>query len=65
MASIYDMELHEVLNIHSGNISAQIKICRVPTGWIYVFSTPEGITSTFVPLASPEKPKKSTAKIKV
>ncbi|MAB37719.1 MAG: hypothetical protein CL528_11405 [Aequorivita sp.] len=54
-SSIYDMELHEVLNIHSGNISSQIKIIRVPAGWIYIFSTAQGLTSTFVPLTSPEK----------
>jgi hypothetical protein len=53
--SIYEMNLHEVLNIHSGNTTAQIKVCRVPGGWIYTFTFQDGISSTFVPLTSPAK----------
>lgn len=53
--NIYEMRIHEAMNVHISQSGYQAKCLRVPAGWIYIFSSHEGLTSTFVPLASPEK----------
>lgn len=47
--SIYDLELHEVVNITS-NAGGSVDCMKVADGWLYtIFSKDTGVCSTFVP----------------
>lgn len=38
--SIYDLELHEMLEITNKIGGSKIEITRVPAGWVYAFEYP-------------------------